>query len=78
MLSFSATSKFGYETGKTYVYEYDADIKTTVLGAAKEESGLKMHTTANVEILSTCEMMLKVRHLVNWTYQCEALSRCTY
>jgi hypothetical protein len=57
------SSKFGYETGKTYVYSYEADLKTTVPGAASEHSSLHVQATAKVEVLSKCEMNLKLTNV---------------
>ena len=50
-----------YEIGKTYEYVYESDLKTSIPGATEEHSSLHMRSTVQVEVMSQCEMVLKVR-----------------
>ena len=54
------TTKFSYEPGKTYEYAYESDLKTWVNGASEDHSSLHIRATAQIEVLSRCEMVLKV------------------
>ena len=53
-------TKFIYEPGKTYDYQYESDMKTWVNGATDEHSSLHMRATVQLEVLSRCEMVLKL------------------
>lgn len=55
----STSSKFSYEPGKTYEYTYESDIKTSVPGAT-EHSSLHMRSTIQLEVISTCKMVLRL------------------
>ena len=57
------TNKFLYRPGKTYQYEFESDITTTIAGTSSEKSTLHMRALAQLETVSTCEMVLKVRRL---------------
>ena len=54
------SSKFAYETGSTYRYSYEADTVTSLAGVAEEHSALHLRTTADVHVLSPCELVLTV------------------
>lgn len=51
--------KFAYMSGQTYSYQYDADIKTSIPGST-EHSSLHVQAKANIEVISTCEMVLRL------------------
>ncbi|CAG7820252.1 unnamed protein product [Allacma fusca] len=57
------STKFGYEPGTSYYYDYTTDISTSVIGGSNHES--RLHLTANVEInaASSCELILKLRNV---------------
>jgi len=53
------TTKFSYMPSQTYDYQFEADIKTSVPGST-EHSSLHLQAKAQVEIISTCEMVLRL------------------
>nr|XP_034313736.1 apolipophorins isoform X7 [Crassostrea gigas] len=57
-------SKFGYKIGETYRFTYEGETKTSINGGNKEQSGLKFTATALVEVLSKCELSLKIEDAV--------------
>lgn len=65
-------SKFIYEPGKTYDYQYESDLKTWMKEGTEEQSSLHMRATAQVEVLSRCEMVLKVE--IMQLFYCVGLS----
>lgn len=54
-----ATTKFAYMSGQTYSYQYDADIKTSI-PSSTEHSSLHVQAKANIEVISACEMVLRL------------------
>ena len=54
-------TKFGYEAGKTYRYTYRSEVVTHIQGANTEQSKMNVEALAHIEVLSTCEMLLKVK-----------------
>jgi len=54
-----ASSKFAYMSGQTYEYRYDGDIKTSIPGST-EHSSLHIRASALVEVISQCEMVLRL------------------
>jgi len=56
-----AQTKFLYEPGKTYIYDYEGETITKIEGASEEVSGLHVKTTARIHVLSKCEMQLELR-----------------
>ncbi|KAK3089687.1 hypothetical protein FSP39_005602 [Pinctada imbricata] len=58
----TAKSKFGYQDGQLYEFSYEAETKTGVHGASDEQAGLKIVTTAEIEVLSKCELSLQLRN----------------
>ena len=60
---FSDSSKFGYQPGTTYEYDYDVDTTTLIQGASEGMSGLKMTAKVQVEVLSKCDLVLKVKNV---------------
>jgi len=54
-----ATTKFAYMSGQTYTYQYDADIKTSIPGST-EHSSLHMQARTYIEVISSCEMVLRL------------------
>ena len=59
-MSLETTNKFLYRPGKTYEYEFESDITTTVAETSSERSSLHMRAVAQLETVSTCEMVLRV------------------
>ncbi|XP_056009974.1 uncharacterized protein LOC125679922 [Ostrea edulis] len=57
------STKFGYEAGTTYDYDYDVDTTTLIQGASEGKSGMKMTTKVQVEVLSKCDLVLKVKNV---------------
>jgi hypothetical protein len=45
--------------GQTYEYQYDADIKTSIPGST-EHSSLHLRSRALIEVVSTCELVLRL------------------
>ena len=60
MYFLTVSSKFGYEVGHSYAYQYQADIITKMAGASTEQSAMRMTSDVWIEVLSQCEYMLKV------------------
>ncbi|KAL3868012.1 hypothetical protein ACJMK2_040851 [Sinanodonta woodiana] len=54
-------SNFKYSPGSTYTYSYDVETKTAIMGATEDQSIIKIRATANIEVLSKCEMLLQLR-----------------
>ena len=57
----TATSKFNYEPGTTYEFEYDTTIRTSLEGAAEDFSGVDMSAIVHMEFTSKCELTMRVR-----------------
>ncbi|XP_062611984.1 uncharacterized protein LOC134273790, partial [Saccostrea cucullata] len=55
------STKFGYQPGTTYEYDYDVDTATLIEGAFEGKSGMKMTAKVQVEVLSKCDLVLKVK-----------------
>ena len=55
-----AANKFLYLPGKTYEYQFESDITTTTVGTSSAKSSLHMRAVAQLETVSTCEMVLRV------------------
>jgi len=53
------TTKFSYMSGQTYEYQYEADIKTSIPGST-EHSSLHMRARALLDVISPCEMVLRL------------------
>ncbi|XP_067677413.1 uncharacterized protein [Haliotis asinina] len=54
------TSKFKYVPGTTYEYEYNVQTQTSMAGASSDQALLGIRATAYIEVLSKCEMALKL------------------
>merc|ERR1712136_377730 len=54
-------TKFKYEPGKTYAYDYEGETLTTIVGASEEISGLHVRTTARIRLITPCEFELELR-----------------
>jgi hypothetical protein len=57
--SADTTTKFAYVIGQTYEYQYEADIKTSIPGNT-EHSSLHIRAKALVDVISTCELVLRL------------------
>ena len=54
-------TKFGFENGKTYDYDYESMIKTHIPGATTDHSSLKMLAVVKLEVISRCEMAMRLQ-----------------
>ncbi|ELU04621.1 hypothetical protein CAPTEDRAFT_222921 [Capitella teleta] len=52
--------KFSFDADKTHEYQYESDVKTSMGGASEEHSSLHLRATAHIEVLSRCEMALRL------------------
>jgi len=52
--------KFAYEENTVYEYAYENDVQTSIPGSTEEQSSLHMSATVQIEVLSACEMNLKL------------------
>jgi hypothetical protein len=50
-------NKFSYRVGTIYEYTYETETKTGIQGATEEQGGLKVTATAEIEVLSKCELL---------------------
>ena len=57
---FSASDKFNYVPGKTYEFQYDTEVRTSVQGSSEDHAGVHMSATVHMEILSKCELVMRV------------------
>jgi hypothetical protein len=66
------SQKFGYVDGTTYEYDYTTDIDTSMQGASEDKSGILMTAKVYIDVVSKCEMSLRVRitkfSQTNWTF----------
>ncbi|XP_063426893.1 apolipophorins-like [Mytilus trossulus] len=58
------SKKFGYETGKTYDYDYTSKVSTTIQGASEDKAGIDMAAKVHIEVQSKCDLVLKVSDVV--------------
>ncbi|XP_078574880.1 apolipophorins-like isoform X1 [Branchiostoma floridae x Branchiostoma japonicum] len=49
-----------YRIGRTYRYRYDAKTTTQLVGSSDETSGLEIAATVDLEVLSKCELVLRL------------------
>lgn len=56
----STNDKFSFDADQTYEYQYESNVKTSMGGASEEHSSLHLRTTAQFEVISKCEMVLRV------------------
>ncbi|CAH1244201.1 CTD-3088G3.8 [Branchiostoma lanceolatum] len=49
-----------YRIGRTYRYKYDAKTTTQLVGSSDETSGLEIAATVDLEVLSKCELVLRL------------------
>ena len=45
----------------TYEYDYTTDIDTSMQGASEDKSGILMTAKVYIDVVSKCEMSLRVR-----------------
>ncbi|KAG1652941.1 Apolipophorin [Nymphon striatum] len=55
--------KFKYETGQTYIYDYESETATSVVGVSDDETKTKLSCRVSIEVLSDCNFKLKVRNV---------------
>ena len=74
------SQKFGYVDGTTYEYDYTTDIDTSMQGASEDKSGILMTAKVYIDVVSKCEMSLRVRitkfSQTNWTFFIWASEDC--
>jgi hypothetical protein len=63
---FSDKSKFGYIPGETYKFTYQGETKTSINNGNKEQAGLKFTASVLLEVLSKCELSLKVNKSISF------------
>ncbi|XP_078656508.1 apolipophorins-like isoform X3 [Branchiostoma floridae x Branchiostoma belcheri] len=49
-----------YRIGRTYRYRYDAKTTTQLVGSSDDTSGLEIAATVDLEVLSKCELVLRL------------------
>lgn len=54
------TTKFDYNVGMIYTYDYTGETASKINGTSEEESRLHMSATAEFEVVSKCELILRV------------------
>ncbi|XP_071088621.1 uncharacterized protein [Haliotis cracherodii] len=55
------TTKFNYVPGQTYEFEYNVQTHTSMEGASSDQATLGIRATADIEVLSKCDMVLRLR-----------------
>jgi hypothetical protein len=55
------TSKFDYNVGTIYTYEYAGETTTKISGTSEDESRLHINAKAELEVVSKCEMILRLK-----------------
>ena len=58
-------SKFSYDVGTIYSYDYTAEAASKVAGTSDEESRLHISAVAAFEVVSPCELILRVRFFID-------------
>ncbi|XP_076440191.1 uncharacterized protein LOC143279842 [Babylonia areolata] len=56
--------KFTYKAGWSYEYQYKAETRTTMAGAAEDTATVTIGATAKIEVLEQCEMALLLTDVV--------------
>ncbi|XP_060598017.1 vitellogenin-like, partial [Ruditapes philippinarum] len=56
----TVTSQFRYESGKTYEYRYETEIRTAIQGASEDQAGVDMSAKVYIDFLSKCEMVIRM------------------
>ena len=54
------TTKYDYDIGKVYVFDYLGETISRINGTSDEESRLHLRTLAEFEVVSKCEFVLRV------------------
>lgn len=54
-------SKFQYTPGYIYEFTYEGQTRTGIQGASEDTAALKITTTAEVEVISKCDLVLRLR-----------------
>ena len=60
VLSFPGSDKFNYIPGRTYEFQYDTEIGTSVQGSSEDHAGVHMSATVHMEVHSKCELVMRV------------------
>ncbi|XP_067677415.1 uncharacterized protein [Haliotis asinina] len=54
-------STFKYVPGTTYAFEYTVQTQTSMTGTSSDHASLGIQATADIEVLSKCEMVLRLQ-----------------
>ncbi|KAL4235815.1 hypothetical protein ACF0H5_004205 [Mactra antiquata] len=55
----TVSNQFNYEPGTTYEFNYETELRTAVQGASEDHAGIHMKSTAYLDFISKCEMVLR-------------------
>ncbi|XP_060596717.1 uncharacterized protein LOC132750705 [Ruditapes philippinarum] len=64
----TGSTKFGYAPGTTYQYKYEAETRTSVLGASEDHSAIWINALVDIEVVSKCEFILQVNDVTIVAY----------
>lgn len=55
--------KFDYNVGNVYVYEYEANSKTGIVGASEDSASIRIKATVEIEATSSCDFEMKLKEV---------------
>lgn len=58
-----AGEKFSYEPGRSYIYNYQVNVVTTISGATKDFTSIFIEAQAEINAITRCELTLKLRNV---------------
>ena len=61
----NSNSKWKYEVGKVYSYDYNVETTTLMEGTATQSSKVSLAAKAKINVKSTCDFELKVKDCKN-------------
>ncbi|XP_014669654.1 PREDICTED: apolipophorins-like [Priapulus caudatus] len=56
-------SKYNYEVGKSYVYNYEAETETAIHGVGNDATGLWFTAVVTIKVLQPCDMVLSLENV---------------
>ena len=59
----SGFSRFKYEEGKSYTYQFETDVNTQVVGSSDEQNKIKVKGQAVISAESPCSFVLSVSQI---------------
>lgn len=71
----SHESKLNYQEGKTYVYGFETEVVTQVVGSTDETSRVKVKGQATIAAQSTCDFVLTVQQVAIQSPSGQAISK---